>query len=41
MDFHVSIIPADGVKALPLIWKFLCEDYQKGGVQEINVEPQI
>ena len=28
-DFHMSIIPADGVKALPLIWEFLCEDYQK------------
>lgn len=40
-DFHMSIIPADGVKALPLIWEFLCEDYQKGGFLIINVEPQI
>ena len=37
----MSIIPADGVKALPLIWKFLCEDYQKEGFLTINVEPQI
>ena len=40
-NFHMSIIPADGVKALPLIWKFLCEDYQKEGSLNINVEPQI
>ena len=40
-DFHMSIIPADGVKALPLVWKFLCEDYQKEGFLKINVEPQI
>ena len=37
----MSIIPADGVKALPLIWEFLCEDYQKRGFLTINVEPQI
>ena len=40
-DFHMSIIPADEVKALPLIWKFLCEDYQKEGFLTINVEPKI
>lgn len=40
-DFHMSIIPADGVKALPLVWKFLCEDYQKEGFLTINVEPKI
>lgn len=40
-DFHMSIIPADGVKTLPLIWEFLCEDYQKEGFLTINVEPQI
>ena len=37
----MSIIPADGVKALPLFWEFLCEDYQKEGFLTINVEPQI
>ena len=40
-DFHMSIIPADGVKALPLFWEFLCEDYQKEGFLTINVEHQI
>lgn len=40
-DFHMSIIPADGVKALPLVWRFLCEDYQKEGFLKINVEPRI
>lgn len=40
-DFHMSIIAADGVKALPLVWKFLCEDYQKEGFLTINVEPVI
>lgn len=40
-DFHMSIIPVDGIKALPLIWKFLCEDYQKEGFLTINVEPII
>ena len=40
-DFHMSIIPADGVRALPLIWRFLCEDYQKEGFLTINVDPKI
>ncbi len=40
-DFHMSIIPADGIKVLPLIWQFLCEDYQKKGFLIINVEPII
>lgn len=40
-DFHMSIIAADGVKALPLVWKFLCEDYQKEGFLTIKVEPVI
>ena len=40
-DFHMSVIPADGVEVLPLGWKFLCEDYQKDGVLIINVEPRI
>lgn len=40
-DFHMSIIPADGIKVLPLIWQFLCEDYQKEGFLTINVEPII
>ena len=29
------------IKALPLFWKFLCEDYQKEGFLTINVEPKI
>ena len=40
-SFHMSIIPADGVKVLPLVWKFLSEDYQKEGILRINVEPCI
>ena len=40
-DFHMSVIPADGVEVLPLGWKFLCEDYQKEGVLKINVESII
>lgn len=40
-NFHISIIPADGVKTLPLIWTFLCEDYQKEGALTINVKPKI
>lgn len=40
-DFHMSIIPTDGVKALPLVWRFLCEDYQKEGLLTINVEPNV
>lgn len=40
-EFHMSIIPADGIKTLSLIWKFLCEDYQKQGCLIINVEPKI
>lgn len=40
-EFHMSIIPADGIKTLSLIWKFLCEDYQKMGYLIINVEPKI
>lgn len=37
-DFQMSIIPADGIKRLPLIWRFLCEDYQKEGYLIINVD---
>lgn len=40
-DFHMSIMPADGIKALPLFWYFLCEDYHKEGFLNINVEPKI
>ena len=40
-DFHMSIIPADGIRKLALIWKFLCEDYHKEGLLTINVEPKI
>lgn len=40
-DFHMSIMPADGIKALPLFWHFLCEDYHKEGFLNINVEPKI
>ena len=41
LHFHMGLIPADGIKALPLFWKFLCEDYQKEGFLTINVEPKI
>lgn len=40
-DFQISIIPADGIKRLPLIWQFLCEDYQKEGYLIINVDPIV
>ena len=40
-DFYMSVIPVDGIKKFSLIWKFLCEDYQKNGVLTIYVEPQI
>ncbi len=40
-EFHMSIIPADGIKEIPLIWQFLCEDYQKEGVLTINVKQEI
>lgn len=40
-DFYMSVIPVDGIKKFSLIWKFLCEDYQKKGVLTIYVEPQI
>lgn len=37
----MSIIPAVGIKSLPLSWRFLCEDYQKDGFLIINVKPKI
>lgn len=40
-NFTISVIPASGVKELPLLWKFLCEDYQKSGSLTIIVEPII
>lgn len=40
-DFQISIIPADGITRIPLIWQFLCEDYQKEGYLIINVDPII
>lgn len=40
-NFTISIIPKDGVMELPLIWEFLCEDYQKKGSLTINVQPVI
>lgn len=40
-NFTISIIPKDGVMKLPLIWEFLCEDYQKKGFLTINVQPVI
>lgn len=40
-DFHISIIPVEGIKALPLFWQFLYEDYHKEGFLTINVEPKI
>ena len=39
--FHMSIIPANGIQTFPLIWNFLCEDYQKEGFLTINVKPII
>lgn len=39
--FSISIKPVDGINEMPLIWEFLCEDYQKKGVLTINVEPKI
>ena len=39
--FTLSIKPVDGINELPLIWEFLCEDYQKEGVLTIKVEPKI
>lgn len=38
-NFSLSIIPSEGIRKLPLIWRFLCEDYQKEGYLTINVEP--
>lgn len=40
-EFHMSIIPSDGIQSLPLGWRFLCEDYQKEGLLTINVKPII
>lgn len=40
-NFTISIIPKGGVMELPLIWEFLCEDYQKKGSLTINVQPVI
>lgn len=40
-EFHMSIIPSDGILSLPLGWRFLCEDYQKEGLLTINVKPII
>lgn len=40
-DFQISIIPADGITRIPLVWQFLCEDYQKEGYLIINVDPII
>ena len=39
--FSISIIPREGKKSMPLIWRFLCEDYQKEGFLTVNVEPAI
>lgn len=40
-NFTISIIPKDGVMEIPLIWDFLCEDYQKKGFLTIKVQPVI
>ena len=40
-EFSISVKPADGIKVIPVFWRFLCEDYQKEGVLIINVEPSI
>ena len=39
--FNISIKPVDGIIEMPLVWKFLCEDYQKEGVLTIHVVPKI
>ena len=39
--FAISIIPREGKKEFPLIWRFLCEDYQKDGFLTVVVEPRI
>lgn len=39
--FSISIIPRDGISKLPLIWRFLCEDYKKEGYLIINVKPTV
>ena len=39
--FTISIIPREGKKEFPLIWRFLCEDYQKEGFLTVVVEPRI
>ena len=40
-EFSISVKPADGVKEIPVFWRFLCEDYQKEDVLTIHVEPVI
>lgn len=40
-SFSISIKPVEGITEMPLIWEFLCEDYQKKGVLTINVVPEI
>ena len=39
--FTISIIPREGKKEIPLIWRFLCEDYQKDGFLTVVIEPRI
>ena len=39
--FTISIIPKEGKKEFPLIWRFLCEDYQKEGFLTVIVESRI
>lgn len=39
--FNISIKPVDGIIEMPLVWEFLCEDYQKEGVLTIHVVPKI
>ena len=39
--FNISIKPVDGIIEMPLVWDFLCEDYQKEGVLTIHVVPKI
>lgn len=40
-EFSISVKPADGVKVIPVFWRFLCEDYKKKGLLMINIEPTI
>lgn len=37
--FKIGLLPANGVTAIPVYWRFLSEDYSKTGELTIKVEP--